>query len=160
MIMLSMSTWTIMQENFLLTTFHTIRELAKLLCLWQKLNDLVLYVWLCHHHYSSTSYEERVNTVLSWLDKPNATRYIPNPHSTFQHQNETWTTISSPIIPFLPRPQFMAAYFDEPDHSGHQGGPFSDLVNTARLYDLWYFYSPLAPRLGYEAMSYRCSLVP
>ena len=24
----------------------------------------------------------------------------------------------------------MAAYFDEPDHSGHRGGPFSDLVYT------------------------------
>ena len=29
----------------------------------------------------------------------------------------------------------MAAYFDEPDHSGHAGGPFSDLVRTLDIVD-------------------------
>ena len=31
------------------------------------------------------------------------------------------------------RPQFMAAYFDEPDEAGHAGGPNSDLVSVYSL---------------------------
>lgn len=31
------------------------------------------------------------------------------------------------------RPQFIAAYFEEPDHSGHVGGPFSDEVDLLEL---------------------------
>ena len=32
------------------------------------------------------------------------------------------------VVCFLHRPQFIAAYFNEPDKEGHAGGPNSDLV--------------------------------
>ena len=34
----------------------------------------------------------------------------------------------SHTVPVNSRPQFMAMYFSEPDHSGHEGGPESDKV--------------------------------
>jgi ectonucleotide pyrophosphatase/phosphodiesterase family protein 1/3 len=52
--------------------------------------------------YSSVPFETRVNTVLSWLDKPPETR-----------------------------PQFMALYFNEPDHTAHGAGPNTTAVNEA-----------------------------
>ncbi|XP_064385696.1 venom phosphodiesterase 2-like [Halichondria panicea] len=49
-----------------------------------------------------TSFEERIQTVLTWLDLPQSLR-----------------------------PQLMLVYIEEPDHSGHQGGPDSAQVNSA-----------------------------
>lgn len=50
----------------------------------------------------SVPYEERVNTILSWLD-----------------------------LPASERPRLLILYFDEPDTSGHQYGPDSDCVLKA-----------------------------
>jgi len=51
---------------------------------------------------SKISYEERVNTILSWLD-----------------------------LPKTERPQLLILYFDEPDSSGHECGPESKCVENA-----------------------------
>ena len=73
---------------------------------------------------------------------PQGTFPIPIPPSNIRMRLES----QSHLLLFLPRPQFMAAYFDEPDHSGHQGGPFSDLVHTAGLHGLWcWCYAILIP---------------
>uniref|UniRef100_A0A1X7UNL6 Extracellular Endonuclease subunit A domain-containing protein n=1 Tax=Amphimedon queenslandica TaxID=400682 RepID=A0A1X7UNL6_AMPQE len=51
---------------------------------------------------SSVPFTERMETVLSWIEQPDATR-----------------------------PQFMAAYISEPDHTAHQYGPNSTEVDDA-----------------------------
>ncbi|XP_071949206.1 venom phosphodiesterase-like [Antedon mediterranea] len=50
----------------------------------------------------SHAYEQRIDIVLGWL-----------------------------LLPIDRRPHFITLYFDEPDHAGHDPGPFSDGINDA-----------------------------
>lgn len=56
-------------------------------------------IWLPYN--GSITYEERVDTVLRWLEMPEKER-----------------------------PEFITLYFDEPDHTGHGSGPKSEEVNA------------------------------
>ncbi|XP_053394488.1 uncharacterized protein LOC123525750 isoform X2 [Mercenaria mercenaria] len=53
------------------------------------------------HYNGSISYEDRVDTVLGWLEMPDEDR-----------------------------PEFITLYFDEPDHEGHGSGPNSEKINS------------------------------
>ncbi|GJP51834.1 hypothetical protein CLOM_g10965 [Closterium sp. NIES-68] len=56
----------------------------------------------CLQYNESMPFEQRVDQVLAWLDLP------------------------SPL-----RPSFLSLYFEEPDESGHKGGPDTPLVSAA-----------------------------
>lgn len=56
----------------------------------------------CFHYNGSVSYEQRVDTVLGWVDLPDDKR-----------------------------PNLITLYFEEPDHTGHQTGPDSPEIGEA-----------------------------
>jgi hypothetical protein len=74
------------------------------------------FLWRESQHYSQLVRQAQCHKVHS--------------QSPFHLSIPEWDLNYNIISYYTHRPQFIAAYFDEPDHSGHQGGPFSDLVRT------------------------------
>ena len=96
---------------------------------------------------SKTPFEERVNTVLSWLDQPSGKRYhkftfpIPIPvewnGNKFVHH---CSFVNEPCNCCYFRPQFLAMYFNQPDYAGHRDGPNSSQVAVVKHHILCVYH--------------------